>query len=110
MPHSTAAAQVSAGHRPTLDGIDWAAIEDALNDVGSAVLPSLLDEDACNALTALYPQDRLFRSRVVMERHGFGCGEYQYFAYPLPDLIAQLRTSLYPPLATIANRWNQAMD
>lgn len=110
MPLSTAAAHVSAGHRPDLEGVDWRAVEDALNDVGSAVLPSLLDDGACNALTGLYPQDRLFRSRVVMERHGFGRGEYQYFAYPLPDLIAQLRTSLYPPLATIANRWNEAMD
>ena len=110
MPLSTAAAHVSAGHRPDLEGVDWRAVEDALNDVGSAVLPSLLDDGACNALTGLHPQDRLFRSRVVMERHGFGRGEYQYFAYPLPDLIAQLRTSLYPPLATIANRWNQAMD
>ena len=110
MPPSTAAAHVSAGHRPTLDGIDWHAVEDALNEVGSAVLPGLLTHDACDALTALYSQDRLYRSRVVMERHGFGRGEYQYFAYPLPDLIAHLRTSLYLPLATIANRWNQAMD
>ncbi|MDY7509113.1 2OG-Fe(II) oxygenase [Ralstonia wenshanensis] len=110
MPPSTAAAHVSAGHRSTLDGIDWHAVEDALNEVGSAVLPGLLTHDACDALTALYSQDRLYRSRVVMERHGFGRGEYQYFAYPLPDLIAQLRTSLYPPLANIANRWNQAMD
>ncbi|MGN8061379.1 2OG-Fe(II) oxygenase [Ralstonia sp. 22111] len=110
MPPSTAAAHVSAGHRPTLDGIDWHAVEDALNEVGSAVLPGLLTHDASDALTALYPQDRLYRSRVVMERYGFGRGEYQYFAYPLPDLIAHLRTSLYLPLATIANRWNQAMD
>ncbi|CAJ0700618.1 hypothetical protein LMG19089_02638 [Ralstonia edaphis] len=110
MPPSTAAAHISAGHRPPLDAIDWHAVEDALNEVGSAVLPILLTHDACDALTALYPQDLLYRSRVVMERHGFGRGEYQYFAYPLPDLIAQLRASLYPPLATIANRWNQAMD
>ena len=110
MPPSTAAAHVSAGLRPNFDDIDWHAVEDALNEVGSAVLPGLLTHDACDALTALYSQDRLYRSRVVMERHGFGRGEYQYFAYPLPDLIAQLRTSLYLPLATIANRWNQAMD
>jgi len=96
--------------RTHIDTFDWNAAEDALNDVGSAVLPSLLTHDACDALTALYPQERLYRSRVVMERHGFGRGEYQYFAYPLPDLIAQLRTALYPPLAAIANRWNQAMD
>ena len=110
MPPSTATVQAGAEHLPNLAGIDWHAVEDALNDVGSAVLPSLLTHDACGALAALYPQARLYRSRVVMERHGFGRGEYQYFAYPLPDLIAQLRTSLYPPLATIANRWNEAMD
>nr|WP_311528061.1 2OG-Fe(II) oxygenase [uncultured Ralstonia sp.] len=109
MPPSTAAAHISAGHRSNLDGIDWHAVEDALNEVGSAVLPSLLTHETCGALAALYPQERLYRSRVVMERHGFGRGEYQYFAYPLPGLIAQLRTSLYPPLATIANRWNEAM-
>ncbi|CAJ0739976.1 hypothetical protein R16034_01908 [Ralstonia edaphis] len=110
MPPSTAAAHISAGHRPSLDCIDWHAVEEALNEAGCAVLPSLLAADACDSLAALYPQQSLFRSRVVMERHGFGRGEYQYFAYPLPDLIAQLRASLYPPLATIANRWNQAMD
>ena len=110
MPPSTATVQTGTEHHPNLAGIDWHAVEDALNDVGSAVLPSLLTHDACDELAALYPQARLYRSRVVMERHGFGRGEYQYFAYPLPDLIAQLRTSLYPPLATIANRWNEAMD
>ena len=110
MPPSTATVQTGAEHHPNLAGIDWHVVEDALNDVGSAVLPGLLTHDACHALAALYPQERLYRSRVVMERHGFGRGEYQYFAYPLPDLIAQLRTSLYPPLATIANRWNQTMD
>jgi len=110
MPPSTATVQAGAEHLPNLAGIDWHAVEDALNNVGSAVLPSLLTHDACDELAALYPQACLYRSRVVMERHGFGRGEYQYFAYPLPDLIAQLRTSLYPPLATIANRWNEAMD
>ena len=109
MPPSPATVPLSAGHHPNLDRIDWHVVEEALNDVGSAVLPSLLTHNACDALATLYPQDRLYRSRVVMERHGFGRGEYQYFAYPLPDVIAQLRTALYPPLATIANRWNQAM-
>lgn len=96
--------------RTQVDAIDWHSIEASLNDVGSAVLPSLLTHDECDALAALYPRNDLYRSRVVMERHGFGRGEYQYFAYPLPDLIAHLRTALYPPLAAIANRWNPAMD
>ncbi|WP_420804165.1 2OG-Fe(II) oxygenase [Ralstonia soli] len=110
MRPSPGTAQISASHHPNLDGIDWHAAEDALNDVGSAVLPGVLTHEACDGLAALYPQERLYRSRVVMERHGFGRGEYQYFAYPLPAPIAQLRTALYPPLASIANRWNQAMD
>ncbi len=95
--------------RTQLDLIDWHTVEDALNDIGSAVLPGLLAHDACDTLAALYPRDNLYRSRVVMARHGFGRGEYKYFAYPLPDVIAQLRGALYPQLAPIANRWNQAM-
>jgi hypothetical protein len=109
MPPSTATARASAGHPPNLDGIDWHALEDTLNDVGSAVLPGLLTRDACGALAARYAHDGLYRSRVVMERHGFGRGEYRYFAYPLPGLIAALRAALYPRLAVIANRWNDAL-
>ncbi len=92
-----------------IDTFDWRAVEDALNDAGNALLPGLLTPEACDALAALYPRDSLYRSRVVMARHGFGRGEYKYFAYPLPGLIEHLRTQLYPRLAPIANRWNQAM-
>ncbi|AQW29355.1 2OG-Fe(II) oxygenase [Ralstonia syzygii subsp. celebesensis] len=92
-----------------VDTFDWRAVEDALNDAGNALLPSLLTPGACDALAALYPRDSLYRSRVVMARHGFGRGEYKYFDYPLPGLIEHLRTQLYPRLAPIANRWNQAM-
>lgn len=92
-----------------VDTFDWRAVEDALNDAGNALLPSLLTPGACDALATLYPRDSLYRSRVVMARHGFGRGEYKYFAYPLPGLIEHLRTQLYPRLAPIANRWNQAM-
>lgn len=69
----------------------------------------LLDPDACQALAGLYDDDARFRSRVVMQRHAFGRGEYKYFAYPLPEAVAALRTALYPPLAVIANAWRRSL-
>src|SRR5258706_12600795 len=89
--------------------IDWAQVSSELDSQGAAVLERLISKAECEALTALYPQDDFFRSRVVMGRHGFGRGEYKYFRYPLPDLIGRLRASLYPRLAPIANRWASAM-
>ena len=80
--------------------------EEELGAHGCAVLRQVLDGQECEALRALYAHDKQFRSRVVMARHGFGQGEYQYFAYPLPPLVEELRATLYPSLATIANRWN----
>lgn len=76
---------------------------------GCAVLPSLLTASQCRELAALYTQERHFRSQVLMARHGFGKGEYRYFGYPLPAIVAKLRTELYPRLAAIANRWNTRM-
>ncbi len=87
----------------------WAHIAATLNRHGSAVLPQLLSARECNAVTGLYTDAGRFRSRVVMQRHGFGQGEYQYFSYPLPDVVAQLRATLYPRLVNVANAWNQAM-
>ncbi|WP_326535946.1 2OG-Fe(II) oxygenase [Pseudorhodoferax sp.] len=81
----------------------------ALDADGHAVLPGLLAPAQCDALAALYPHDALFRSTVVMARHGFGRGEYRYFAYPLPPLLARLRQALYPQLVPLANRWNQLL-
>ena len=88
---------------------DWQAIEEELNAHGCAVLPGLLDAHVCAALAAQYDDASRFRSKVVMQRHGFGQGEYQYFAYPLPEPVAALRTGLYSPLAAIANRWHASM-
>jgi hypothetical protein len=80
-----------------------------LDAKGFAVLPKLLTPAECKDLSGYYSDDSRFRSRIDMTRHGFGRGEYKYFSYPLPDLIADLRTALYPPLAAVANRWNTAM-
>jgi hypothetical protein len=91
------------------DTIDWAAIAAALDAQGWALLPRLLDAGACAHIAGLYDEPEGFRSRVIMARHGFGRGEYRYFAYPLPDPVQMLRTQLYPPLAEIANRWHARM-
>jgi uncharacterized protein len=88
---------------------DWARVAAELDDQGWAVLPDLLDDAACDAMTALYDRDDLFRSRVVMARHGFGRGEYRYFAYPLPRTVERLRTALYQHLAPIANGWQERL-
>ncbi|HEX4326845.1 MAG TPA: 2OG-Fe(II) oxygenase [Burkholderiales bacterium] len=89
--------------------LDWALIEESLNAEGYAVAPGLLPADTCRALAAGYANAEQFRSRVVMAHHGFGRGEYQYYAYPLPGPVAQLREALYLPLARIANHWNAAL-
>ena len=92
-----------------VDALDWAQITGELDSQGCAVLKGLLTPDECRDIAALYPGDAHFRSRVVMGRHGFGRGEYKYFSYPPPDLIAQLRPALYAHLEGVANRWNEAM-
>ena len=92
-----------------IDEFDWDRVSRDLDAQGSAILEQVLPVDQCEDLAVLYPDDALFRSRVVMARHGFGRGEYKYFAYPLPEIISDLRTALYPRLAPVANRWNGAM-
>jgi hypothetical protein len=89
--------------------LDWPRAASDLDTQGWAVLPRLLSPPDCAAIADLYPHDALFRGRVVMARHGFGQGEYRYFAYPLPGLVAALRGVLYAHLAPVANRWNEAM-
>lgn len=89
--------------------IDWTRVSQDLDAEGYATIPNLLSVDECAHVAAWYDREELFRSRVVMAQHGFGRGEYKYLAYPLPELVASLRTSIYPHLAPIANRWNEAM-
>src|ERR1700739_4816941 len=101
IPADRAAARVNA--------LDWQEIGDNLDQHGSALIPDVLSSAACEALGALYVEEYLFRSRVVMGRHGFGRGEYKYFNYPLPDLVQGLRTTFFAGLAPVANRWNHAM-
>jgi hypothetical protein len=88
---------------------DWPALGQELDKHGCAVIDQLLTADECRKIAQSYPEDKHFRSRIIMSRHGFGRGEYKYFSYPLPPQIAALRESLYSPLAEIANRWNEAL-
>ena len=92
-----------------IDAIDWTQASRDLDAQGCTVLKGLLSLEECRALSALYPDDSHFRSRVVMGRHGFGRGEYKYFCYPLPAVIAEMRPLLYARLREVANRWNEAM-
>jgi hypothetical protein len=89
--------------------LDWERLSTELDANGCAVAEQLLSSTECDALVSLYGKDERFRSRVIMSRHGYGRGEYKYFDYPLPPLVAKLRETLYPPLAAIANRWNEKM-
>ncbi|MBI1292092.1 proline hydroxylase [bacterium] len=87
----------------------WAAIAEELDGFGCAILPQLLSPDECRALSSLYSDESHFRSHVIMARHGFGKGEYRYFKYPLPDILGELRSALYPRFAGLANTWNETM-
>src|SRR6186713_1489938 len=89
-----------------IETYDWPKLSTQLDGFGCAVLEKLLAPDECRQLAARYDEDALFRSRVVMARHGYGRGEYRYFDYPLPEPIAELRSALYPQFAAIANGWN----
>ena len=92
-----------------VEAAPWEEVSLGLDAEGSAVIKNLLSPAECDEVRALYENEKIFRSHVVMERHGFGRGEYRYFSYPLPKLIAAMRTSLYPYLVPIANQWNEAM-
>lgn len=92
-----------------IESFDWERVREDLDAAGNAVLPGLLSPEECDGLAGLYPVEQPFRSRIVMAKHGFGRGEYQYFRYPLPEPVASLRTALYPHLAPVADRWNDAL-
>jgi uncharacterized protein len=89
--------------------LDWTRMASELDAHGCATTGALLSAEECAALAQTYGADAPFRSRVIMARHGFGRGEYKYFAYPLPEMVAALRGALYPSLADIANRWNEGL-
>jgi uncharacterized protein len=89
-----------------VEAVDWARLVDDLDAHGNATARKLLTAEECREIAALYDDDGLFRSRVVMSRHGFGSGEYKYFASPLPAIVAELRPAFYQHLVPIANRWN----
>ncbi|HWT99813.1 MAG TPA: 2OG-Fe(II) oxygenase [Terriglobales bacterium] len=93
-----------------LSAVEAAALETEIAAQGFARLPQLLPGETCHELIALYASTDNFRSRVVMARHGYGSGEYKYFSYPLPGIVADLREQLYPVLAIIANRWQQQLN
>ncbi|WP_426229146.1 2OG-Fe(II) oxygenase [Pararhizobium sp. DWP3-4] len=100
-------AALSAGAR--VAQYDWTRLGEELNGFGCAVIDRLLSPEECRELAGLYSAEQHFRSHIHMARHGFGKGEYRYFKYPLPDLIGDLRTALYPRLSDVANGWNERM-
>jgi hypothetical protein len=99
----------ASGLGDRVPGLDWERLSQSLDARGNAVVERLLTVAECQSLAALYEEAGRFRSRVVMGRHGFGQGEYQYFSYPLPEIVSGLRTAFYPMLVPIANRWNAQM-
>jgi hypothetical protein len=99
----------NSGTEKIVAGLDWASTARELDEVGVAATGPLLTTEECAALRALYPDDRHFRSHIIMKRHGFGEGEYKYYANPLPEIVASLREAFYPRLAPIANEWHRRM-
>ncbi|MGM1430105.1 2OG-Fe(II) oxygenase [Sphingobacterium lactis] len=93
-----------------LQETDWEIVANEMHQNGFAILPNLLSDQQCEALKAEYNNPTAYRKTVVMERYRFGLGEYKYFNYPLPDIIQQIRTNIYPKLAPIANMWFKALN
>lgn len=106
---SAASVLAKSGVTERIKSLDWQRIGTDLETFGCAVANAVLTQEECRQLAGGYAEDGQFRSRIVMARHGFGRGEYQYFRYPLPEVVAELRTAFYPPLSQIANQWNEYM-
>jgi len=92
-----------------ISAVAWPSVVETLEQHGAALVPGLLSADECEALQAFYVEDARFRSTVVMQRHGYGRGEYRYFDYPLPPLVDELRERVYPELVPLSNRWHEAL-
>lgn len=106
---STTRAATGRGIQERMDAVDWDQVHTALDGQGWAIVSGILTESEAAAIAALYQQEQGFRSRVILDRHGFGRGEYKYFSYPLPPLIQALRTSAYPYMVPIAHQWQQRL-
>jgi hypothetical protein len=110
MPRSAHARKIDCDDvADRVGALDWGNIGTQLGQFGCATTGALLSAEECATISSRYDDEAIYRSRVIMARHGFGRGEYKYFAYPLPDIVASLRASLYPSLAEIANRWNEQL-
>ena len=107
---STTATNNLSATAAKLDAIDWAEATGSVRESGHALLDRVLDESQCERLISLYDDDSLYRKTINMERYRFGSGQYRYFAYPLPPLVQQIRTAIYPRLAPIANTWMEALN
>jgi hypothetical protein len=107
MTHLAATPPSNADIAALIDALDWQRLRGELDAEGVAATGPILTRDQCTQLHSFYEKAE-FRSRIIMSRHGFGRGEYKYFAYPLPALVEALRTALWPHLASIADRWNAA--
>src|SRR5713226_9505723 len=101
------AATPSVGER--IDRLGWTAAEQSLSERGYAITAPILSREECESVVALYNDASRFRSHIIMERYRFGIGDYKYFANPLPELVAELRSSAYPHLADVANQWAEAL-
>lgn len=108
-PHSMPSTSSPVSGADRVAAYDWQGLARELDNYGCAVIEGLLSPEECREIAGLYDEERHFRSHIHMARHGFGRGEYRYYAYPLPELIGDLRTALYPRLASVANDWNRRM-
>jgi len=102
-------AKLKQSIRERVEGLPWEGLAASLDESGYAVTPQLLTTQECIALRELYARDELFRSQIIMQRLGFGRGDYKYFSYPLPEIVRELRTVAYPHLAQVANRWAESL-